>query len=132
MKSELLEHLLKLAAKGGKKRWSNTSKRQRAEEMSRLAKLRWDKTQDAQPGLLHPVVMEWQYSRNQLRHEVLDGEVYKHKGDFYQLFEIRSNRNPYEIRKSSDTHRLLHKGRMVAENKSVKALKETAAKLHND
>ena len=42
MKSELLEHLRKLAAKGGRKRWINTSKRQRAEEMSRLAKLRWD------------------------------------------------------------------------------------------
>ena len=42
MNSELLSHLRKLAAKGGKNRWSKTSKRQRAEEMSRLAKLRWD------------------------------------------------------------------------------------------
>jgi hypothetical protein len=63
---------------------------------------------------------------------VLDGEIYEHQGNFHQLFEIRSNRNPYEVRKSSDTHRLLHKGKIVvAESKSVKSLKEMAAKLHN-
>ena len=72
---------------------------------------------------------EWRYSRNQLRHEVVDGEVYKHKGDFYQLFEIRTNRSPYTIRQRTDMFRLLHKGKQVAESKSVKALKEIAEKL---
>lgn len=90
------------------------------------------KTKGVQPRLLHAVVMEWQYSRNQLRHEVGDGNIYKHAGDFFQLFEIRANRSQYNIRKSSDTHRLLHKGKLVTEGKSIKDLKETAAKLHND
>ena len=73
--------------------------------------------------------LEWRYSRNQLRHEVVDGDVYKHKDDYFQLFEIRTSRSPYVIRQSTDVYRLLHKGKQVAESKSVKALKEIAETL---
>jgi hypothetical protein len=79
--------------------------------------------------------LAWQYSRNQLRHWVTNGDVYKSGDDFFELWEIKSNRKPYSIRQSSDTFRLLHKGKLVDSHRKVKVLKHAAeiitARQHN-
>lgn len=82
------------------------------------------------------VVLPWQYSRNQLKHWVSDGNTYEIGEDCHQLWEIKSNRTPYTVRQPTETFRLLYKGKLVDSHKSVKVLKLAAeiitARQHND
>lgn len=71
--------------------------------------------------------LNWQYSRNQLLHYVDDGERYG--DDCFHLFEIRTSRPMYTIRRPSDMYRLIHKGKHVDMHKQVKVLKETARRI---
>lgn len=75
------------------------------------------------------LTLNWQFSRNQRRHSVSDGEIYEHQLDHYDLFEIRTDREMSSVRKPTDTYRLLYKGVKVAESKSVKTLKEKAESM---
>lgn len=78
--------------------------------------------------LCKPLVsLRWKYSRNQLRHAVEDGD--KYGTGCHDLFEIRDNR-PYGARHlPQDGYRLLHKGKLVDSHRTVKVLKETAARI---
>ena len=76
--------------------------------------------------------LEWQYSRNQLKHWVCDGFLYLHgeQNPFgFELFEIKTSRREREIRKPTDTYRLLHKGKIVDMHRLVRVLKESAKRI---
>lgn len=79
------------------------------------------------------VKLRWEYSRNQMRHWVNDGELYRSgfpSESGFRLFEIRTDRDPMKVRSRLDRFRLLHKGKQVDSHRVVKVLKETAAQIH--
>lgn len=73
--------------------------------------------------------LSWQYSRNQRRHWVSDGEMYGHK--FMNLFEIKARRELGKIRQSQDRHDLFYKGRNIGDSRAIKTLKLIAEEVHN-
>lgn len=79
-------------------------------------------------------LLSWQYSRNQLRHWVADGELYqrgKPSPSGYELFEIKAHRHPGVIRQWNERFRLLHKGLQVDSHAKVIVLKETAERIYS-
>ena len=71
--------------------------------------------------------LDWQYSRNQHRHWVDDGELYcVDSQHHYRLWEIITDRPMGFIRRKTDVYTLRCRGLIVSRAKTVAALKTLA------
>lgn len=72
--------------------------------------------------------LNWQYSRNQRRHWVEDGEFYGK--NYARLFEIKDCARYGFIHKPADGYDLRYKGKKIGHAKTVKELKGKALDWH--
>lgn len=73
--------------------------------------------------------LDWQFSRNQRRHWVADGELYtkgRKSKSGAELFEIRSCTPMFQVIRPEHGYDLFHRGKQITHAPSVKQLKQVA------